>query len=70
MFHMTIVCNYSMGKRKLIFDVRKNCERKKYFKLNVRIPLKLTKLFQVSLPLCNYTHAPAANGETLRARAS
>ena len=57
-----------MGKRRLSFDMRKNCERKRYLKLNVRIPLKLTKLFQVSLPLCNYTHTPAANGETLRAR--
>ena len=45
---MTIVC---MGKRKLSFDMRKNCEKKRYFKLNVRIPLKLTKLFQVSLPV-------------------
>lgn len=57
-----------MGKTKLTCDVRKNWERKKYLKLNVRIPLKLTKLFQVSLPLCNYTHAPATNGDTLRAR--
>ena len=48
--------------------MRKNWERKKYFKLNVRIPLKLTKLFQVLLPLCNYTHSPATNGERLHAR--
>ena len=65
--NILIIC-YSMGKTKLTCDVRKNWERKKYLKLNVRIPLKLTKLFQVSLPLCNYTHAPATNGDTLRAR--
>ena len=39
-----------------------------YFKLNVHIPLKLARkavTFQMSLPLCNYTHVPAANWETL-----
>ena len=65
---MPILCHCSMGKRRLSFDVRKNTERKKYFKLNVRIPLELLKPFTVSLPLCNYTHAPITNGETLYAR--
>ena len=54
-----------MGRRKLKFDVRKNYERKRNSKLNVRKPLELTKQFVVSLPLCSYTHAPATSGQSL-----
>ena len=63
--HTTIMYHYSMGKRKLSFDVGKNGGRKKYLKLNIHIPLELIKPFIVSLPLCNYTHAPIDNGESL-----
>ena len=57
-----------MGKRKLRFTNTKNYEKKKYFNLKVRVPLEYLTVFKVSVPLHNYTHAPAANGEVLRAR--
>ena len=54
-----------MGRRKLKFDVQKNYEKKNYFKLNVRIPLELTKQFGVSVHMYNCTHAPAVSEQSL-----
>ena len=54
--------------RTLKFSVRKNSDRKKYFKLNVSVPLEMLKPFLVSLPLHSYTQASASSGEKLYAR--